>query len=277
MGSLLPYDPLDHDAVGEFLARSPHVHLYLQSRFADPAAGRGFVYREGDGIRGFALFGTGQNLVLAGEDPEFAAELAKLAVRLERSWVMVLGPWPAATRFMDRYAEGGRRRPRLDRPQAFCVQTPDTLPELREPALRLAAKEDIEDLTVASARMSADDFEIDPWKIDRAIVRRRMEEKLADDRSFVLREGDGLAFKADLAVRVAEGGQIEGVYTAEALRGRGIASRCMAEIGHRVLTELPVLTLHVSVRNRPALIAYERAGYVRIAELRLAIFPYTLR
>jgi ribosomal protein S18 acetylase RimI-like enzyme len=277
MGTLLPYDPGDRDAVDAFLAEPPHLHIYLRSRFDDPDAGRGFVYREGGGITGFALFGSGQNLVLAGDRPGFLAELSKLAVRLERTWVMVLGPFAATTLFMDHYAEGGRRKPRLDRAQAFCVQTRETLPDVREPDLRLAETGDLEDLTVASARMSAEDFEIDPWKIDRTIVRRRMEAKVADGRSFVLRRDGYLAFKADLAVRVAEGAQIEGVFTAEDLRGQGIASRGMAEIGHRVLEELPVLTLHVSVRNHPALKAYERAGYVRTDELRLAIFPYQLR
>jgi ribosomal protein S18 acetylase RimI-like enzyme len=277
MGSLLPYDPGDRDAVDAFLADPPHVHIYLRSRLADPDCGPGYVYREGGEIRGFALFGTGQNLVLAGESPEFTTELAKLAARLERSWVMVLGPWAGTTLFMSRYAEDGRRRARLDRAQAFCVQTPDTLPDLGEPAVRRATEEDLDELTVASARMSAEDFEIDPWKIDRTIVKRRMREKIADGRSFVMRKNGFLAFKADLAVRDPRGAQVEGVYTAEDLRGRGIASRCMAEIGRRVLEEIPVITLHVSVINHAALKAYERAGYVRTAELRLAIFPYLLR
>jgi len=277
MGSLLPFDPGDRGLVDEFLADPPHVHIYLRSRITDPDAGRGYVYREDGEILGFALFGSGQNLVLAGESPEFIAELAKLAVRLERAWVMVVGPISGTTLFMGRYAEGGRRRARLDRAQAFCVQALDTLPDLGEPSLRLATEEDLDELTVASGRMSAEDFEIDPWRIDRTIVKRRMREKIADGRSFVMREDGRLAFKADLAVRTASGAQIEGVYTAEDLRGKGIASRCMTEIGRRVLADLPVLTLHVSVVNHAALKAYERAGYVRTAELRLAIFPYVLR
>ena len=41
----------------------------------------------------------------------------------------------------------------------------------------------------------------------------------------------------------------------------------------RALREMPELTLHVAMRNAPAVKAYERAGYRRIGELRLAIFP----
>ena len=73
------------------------------------------------------------------------------------------------------------------------------------------------------------------------------------------------------------GGQVEGVFTVEDARGQGIATRGMAELGRRVFGDVEVLTLHVASKNAPALKAYERAGYVRTAELRLAIFPYVFR
>jgi hypothetical protein len=277
MGSLLPIAPDELDEVDRFLADPPHVHLYLRSRLPVPGAGRAYVYREEGEIRGVALFGSGQNLVLAGDSAGFARQLAVLAGRTERSWVMVVGRFRDATLFLEDYLAGSRRRPRLDRAQAFYVQTPDTLPDLREPELRRATMEDLSDLTLASARMSAEDFELDVFKIDHEIVRRRLLEKIRDGRSWLRREDGLLSFKADLAVLEPYGGQVEGVYTAESRRRGGRASRGMAEIGHRLLAEVPALTLHVSVRNLPAVRAYENAGYVRTDELRLAILPYVRR
>lgn len=275
MSRIAEYSPKDEEEVGDFLRHADAMHLYLLSRLERAGEGRGFVWRDGGAVAGFAWFGHGRNLVLAGEGEAFADEAAALARELERSWVMVVGPHATTTRFLARFSELADRRPRLDRSQTFCVQRRETLPDLREPALAPARREDLPALAGAAARMSAEDFEIDPWRIDREAVRKTMATKVREGRAFVYHESGVLVFKADVAVRHATGGQIEGVFTVEDRRGRGVASRCMAELGHRLLDELPVLTLHVASRNTPAIRAYAKAGYRPVAELRLAIFPPT--
>ena len=77
-------------------------------------------------------------------------------------------------------------------------------------------------------------------------------------------------------MRIPPGAQVEGVFTAEDRRGQGIASRCMAELGRRLLAEVPLVTLHASERNTAALRAYERAGYRQVDRLRLVIFSGAL-
>ena len=154
------------------------------------------------------------------------------------------------------------------------VQTPGCLPSCREPALRIATKQDLDVLSGASARMSAEDFDLDLYLIDREKVRAGLAAKVARKHSFALMENHEVVFKADLSVLCERGGQVEGVYTAEDRRGRGIATRCMAEIGHRLLGTVPMLSLHVASDNLPAFCAYEKSGYRRQAELRLAIYPY---
>jgi ribosomal protein S18 acetylase RimI-like enzyme len=271
------YVEADRAAVESFLRHPDGLHLYLLSRLEPPLRGIGFVFRREDRIEGFAWIGTGQNLVLAGEDDEFLRAVADLAAEHERSWLMGVGPWGATTDFLGRYLPKGTRTPRLDRSQGFYVQKPDTLPPLREPTLAAATPADREEVTGAAARMSAEDFEIDLWRIDRDAVRRGVTRRIREGRTWVCRRDGHLAFKVDVELSPPHGGQVEGVYTEESLRGHGIASRCMAELGHRLLDDLPMLTLHVSTANTPALRAYENAGYRRAAELRLAIFPHPRR
>jgi ribosomal protein S18 acetylase RimI-like enzyme len=263
--------PGDQPALVAFLDDATGLNLYLRSRLDTPLDGRGFIYSGEGPIEGFVWLGRGQNLVFAGEEPRFLDELAGFAFRHERSWLMVTGLRDPTSRLLDCYTRISRRRPRLDRIQGFFRQTAGTLPDLAEPRLRPAGQEDLEEATGAAVRMSAEDFDLEPGYIDRDGVRRTMERKIREGRCFVCREDGQLVFKADLAVRGPHGGQVEGVFTAPDFRGRGIASRCLAELGRRLLAECPFLCLHVAERNGPARRAYENAGYRRGAALRLAI------
>jgi predicted GNAT family acetyltransferase len=274
MGSLEPHTPDLNAEVADFLRYPAGLHLYLQDRLEAGTGGRSFVYCHRGRVRGFAFLGDGQNFVLAGDDQSFLRDLAAFAAANEKKWQLVLGPWSEVTDFLDLYRRRCSRKARLDRTQAFMVQTSEGLPSLREPALRLATADDLDTLSGASARMSAEDFELDLYLIDREKVRAGLAKKVAADRSFVLAEGGEVIFKADLSVLSPLGGQVEGVFTTEDRRGRGIASRCMTEIGRRLLGKVPMLTLHVAADNTAAFRAYEKAGYRREAELRLAIYPY---
>jgi hypothetical protein len=264
-------EPGDKPALVAFLEETTGHNLYLRSRLDAPADGRGFLYHEDDVLRGFVWLGRGQNLVFAGEEPLFLQELAGFALRHEASWLMVAGLREATSRLLEIYLRLSRRRPRIDRIQGFYRQTAETLPPLTEPGLVPATPEDLEEATAAAVRMSAEDFDLEPGTIDREGVRRTTERKIREGRCFVYREGGNLVFKADLAVRSPRGGQVEGVFTSPEERGRGIASRCLAELGRRLLADCPFLCLHVAERNRPARRAYENAGFRRGAALRLAI------
>jgi len=273
VAGLTAYTPDDREEIEAFLGDPPSLHAYLLSRLGRDDEGQAFVHRKRGRTVGAAWIGSGRNLVFAGEDEEFLEALAALALERERRWVMAVAPYAPASRFLELLAGRTRRRPRLDRAQAYYVVDADSLADLREPELRPATDGDLGALTAASARMSAEDFEIEPWRIDRAAVRRRVARKIREGRAFLYEEEGEVVFKADFAFCDPAGGQVEGVYTVGHRRGEGIASRCMAELCRRGLEEMPELTLHVSLRNAGAIRAYERAGFRRIGELRLTIFP----
>jgi ribosomal protein S18 acetylase RimI-like enzyme len=269
--NLTPYRAADRADVERFLAEPPRIQLYLLSRLTT-GRGEGHVFRRGGRVRGFAWFGRGRNLAFAGDSPAFLTALAELAANREMSWVMMVASHGPATDFLAGYLPRTRRKARLDRAQAFYALTAADRTGLREPRLRPATEADVDLLVPAAARMSGEDFEIDAWRIDREAVRHSMATKVREGRAFLLEEDGRLLFKVDLAVRHPEGAQIEGVFTPEECRGRGIASRCMAEVGRRLLADVPEVNLHVSAENAPAIRAYEKAGFRRKAELRLVIF-----
>ena len=273
MEPLVPYEPADLTEVLQFLERPDGAHIYLASRLSPPERGRGWIYREKAEMRGFGWIGAGRNVLLAGADDGFVRAMAEILATEESAWVMIVGRWTPVSHILDLYHRQTARRPRLDRSQKYYVQTRDTVSDLREPGLRRATPEDLDDLAAAAARMSAEDFEIDLSNINRPAVRAAVEVKIAEERSFVLRDRGELIFKTDLACRGPEGAQVEGVFTLESRRGRGIASRCLAELGHRVLDTIPRVTLHVATRNHAARTAYENAGFRHEGELRLCIYP----
>lgn len=275
MPDLSPLVAGDREELHEYLRQPPGIHLYLASRLESEDAGEGLVYRESGRIQGFAWFGVGRNLVVAGDAPPFLGALAEEAFLRESRWLMLVGPWDATSDLLERYLARTSRQPRLDRSQGLYLQFPGDPPDLSEPRLQPAVEEDLDELVPLAARMSAEDFDVDPWRIDQQQVRRSLTAKMRGGRCWLFRMDGRVAFKVDLAVRGPLGGQVEGVYTTEDLRGHGIASRCMAEFGRRLLAELPYICLHVSSVNTPAIRAYENAGYRRTGELRLAIFnPY---
>ncbi len=264
----------DRPEVTDFLAHPDGLHLYAIDRSRRESEGRSLVYRQRGRVLGYAFFGRGQNLVLVGDDPGFLTTLGAFAAGSERTWQLVLGPWSQVTDFLDIYRRKGTRKARLDRTQTFMVQRRESLTDLAEPALRAARAEDLDELAGASARMSAEDFDIDLSRIDREKVRAGLAPKVAAGQSYLIERDGRIVFKADVSLLCPEGAQVEGVFTAEGYRGQGIAKRAMTELGRRHLDQVPHLTLHVAADNTPACKAYEAAGYRRVTELRLAIFPF---
>ncbi|HUB05741.1 MAG TPA: GNAT family N-acetyltransferase [Myxococcales bacterium] len=166
---------------------------------------------------------------------------------------------------------GPARRPRLARLQRLLQLTPDDMGPWITSQLRPARPEDLPQLAEASALMQRDDLGVDPRGIDAAAHERRCLERIHTGRSWVLFENGQLVFKADVGVRSRWGAQVEGVYTAEGSRHRGIATKGLGQLCRTLLSGLPRLTLHADAGNEPALGLYRKLGFTPQRELRLLI------
>lgn len=99
--------------------------------------------------------------------------------------------------------------------------------------------------------------------------RARVAQLLRGGRTYVVTDADGaVVFKADVGAMFGPVAQNHGVWTRPSMRGRGIASRAMAELVPLVRADhAPEVSLYVNDFNEPARRAYAAAGFRQAGEL----------
>src|SRR5262249_13374679 len=178
----------------------------------------------------------------------------------------VIGRRAAVAPFLERFAARGLA-PRLLRNQTYMALARGALAPAQPLAgLRLARPDDYDLLFESGARLRAEELDADPRLLDPAAYARRVEEECRDGSTFLWRAEDGLRFRASLSARTADAAQISGVYTPPEHRGRGYATRGVAEICRRVFTQSSHACLFVNDFNHAALAVYRRLGFVPLAE-----------
>jgi hypothetical protein len=142
----------------------------------------------------------------------------------------------------------------------------------REPALRPAGLEDLESVARASARAHLEEMGDDPMARNPEAFLGRVARLILEERVFVVRRADALAFKAELSAHCPLGAQIAGVYTEPHFRNQGLARRGTAEVARLALATVPTVCLYVREDNAPARRAYERGGFRATRACRTMIF-----
>ena len=136
-------------------------------------------------------------------------------------------------------------------------------------------------MVLASAAMFVEEIGYSPVGRDGGVAYRASVAQLAmAGRTFVRMEGsdgsDGGAttvFKADLGSVTPQVVQVQGVWLAPHLRGRGLAGPAMAAVCALTRRDVaPVLSLYVNAYNARAIAAYERVGFRRVATFATVLF-----
>jgi len=79
-------------------------------------------------------------------------------------------------------------------------------------------------------------------------------------------------FKAELSAWTPDVVQVQGVFTAPARRGRGVATAGMAALCSMLLQSVPLVTLYVNGYNQAALRLYERVGFEQQGEFATVMY-----
>ena len=263
-----PDEPEVLAAIQSVLAREPARHLFLLAALEELRAGRLTdrlcLYAAADSLEAAALVAPRGVWIPAATDLGRARALgaAMQSLPLRKAF----GDRAVVDAIWQGYHQG-RPAPRTTRLQRLLEITADDMGPWVTPELRLAVEADLEPLVAAETRL--DLVAVGEDSLDAR--RQRCLARIRAGRTYVVFDADRLVFKAGIGSRCRYGAQVEGVYTAPAERGKGIATRALGQICRNLLSALPRLTLLADPDNYAALGLYRKLGFGERAELQLVV------
>lgn len=257
-----------------YLAQAPHDNVFLAWLIASdrsvPTRSSLYVYVDGrQAIRGVAFFG--RQVVLACENGEVTDAFADIApsYRFER---MIVGPRAVVEQYWElvRKWHTPPRRIRESQP-VLAVDRSSLVPHPGPVSVRKAYPSEWEIVAHNSAKMIEHELEYDPRSTSaefNANVRMMIDRGL-----WWIGEYEGrLCFFCNAGPRSDATLQLQGIWTPERLRGKGLARMALAGICNELLDEVPSLSLYVNGFNEPALHLYEQTGFRRVGEFATYLF-----
>jgi ribosomal protein S18 acetylase RimI-like enzyme len=200
-----------------------------------------------------ALCHLGANVVPSGEGcGAFATVAARSSARMLIGEAQAVGElWEAAR---DRLPPAREDRPRQP------VYVLDEPPPPGDTGLRAAKQHDLELLLPACAAAHAEELGVDPLRRDPDGFRWRTRAQIEEGRSWVWIEDGTIRFKAEASAWTPSAVQLQQVWTDPSVRGRGYATRALADLIRLLLERTPTVCLFVRAENVAAIRLYERVG-----------------
>lgn len=134
-----------------------------------------------------------------------------------------------------------------------------------DPAVRAVTADDLDAYLPAAIDMFIGEVGVDPCAGDGGrSYRRRLSSLIAAHRVFARFDGDAVVFKAEIGSMSRRVGQIQGVWVAPHMRGRGLGAAGTAAVAQAVIAQGRTPSLYVNSFNLPARAAYERVGFAQV-------------
>jgi predicted GNAT family acetyltransferase len=266
--------PADRDAALALCDQDRVANAFVASRLIEQraftsAAGEVWGYAERGEL--VSLCWAGANLVPVQATSPALDAFAARARRVGRRCSSILGPAEAVLGLWERLERPWwpARDVRADQPLMALDSEPLVPPD---PHVRPARPDEADLVVPASAAMFEEEIGFSPIGRDGgASYRGSVVQLVLSGRTFVRMQerpdglGDEVAFKADLASVTPEVAQVQGVWLAPPLRGRGLSVAAMAAVCLQTRAHIaPVVSLYVNSYNHAALAAYRRVGFTQV-------------
>jgi RimJ/RimL family protein N-acetyltransferase len=251
----------ERDALTAFLAGGMPADAYLLDALETGGLTGFYGAWTAGSLEGVAFQRRGAVSASARTTPGAARALA-VALSARDPWTSIVGPEAPCSLLVDAYRESQPFR--VDRVQTFMAVSRGDALGPGGSGVRRAAGADLDALVPMIAAYRVEDGLSRRGDDHTAWIRTHAKERIESGNLFVLESGGRLVFTGAFNFSGRFGSGLGGIYTEPSERGRGLASRAVADMCRMALATGPVATLHVAQDNAPAIRAYEKAGF-RIA------------
>ena len=273
-------DESDELAVHRLLATDPVAACVLAGRVeavGTAAASLGApLWGLGSGRELDAVCLAGANLIpfaVSGAERAAAAAFAERARRAGRRCSTIVGPAASVAPLWDLLApHWGPPRDHRPRQPLMAIDRPPAV--AAEPQVRPVHPAELETLLPAAVAMFTEEVGVSPLRVDGgAGYRARVAELVRAGQSLAWIEDGEVLFKAEIGAVSRAACQVQGVWVAPALRGRGIGTAGTAAVVEYARTAIaPVVSLYVNDFNTAARAAYRRVGFREVGQYASVLF-----
>lgn len=255
------------DLCGRDRLGSVFVAARIQEGLLDrfPGALLGY-YQQG---RLAAMCWSAANLVPVECDEEAVQALVPRLRRLRRQTASLFGRSEQVARLWQALEPwwSPAQHVRAHQPLLVTTTPPSQLGVVPDPRVRLARPSEVGIVLPAAAAMFTGEIGYPPYRGSDHGYRRMLAELIEQGHTYVWAQDGEVLFKADVGSAALGQAQIQGVWLAPQLRGRGLSVPLIAAVTEQVMeTVSGTVSLYVNDYNRPALAAYHRVGYRQVGE-----------
>ncbi|MDT0321063.1 GNAT family N-acetyltransferase [Streptomyces millisiae] len=272
-------EPTDLSDALAVLDQDPVANAFVTARVLDSGLEPPYLggemwghYRRG---RLVSLCYAGANLVPVCAGPAAVRAFAERALRQGRRCSSIVGPLDPTARLWSHLEPhwGPARQLRRRQPLMTTDRAPGGIAP--DPGVRRMRKDEMDLVLPAAVAMFTEEVGVSP--LDAAdgglAYQSRVAETVGTGRCFGRIEDGRVVFKAEIGAVTPHACQLQGVWTAPELRGRGLATAGLATVLRHALDEVaPVVSLYVNDFNAPALTVYRRLGFVEAGALMSVLF-----
>lgn len=214
-------------------------------------------HNQQNNLTGIALIG--HTMLFEAFDEEAIEAFAALA-RKNSSPHLLMAEHNTARQFWKHYAVSGEP-PRLIHPILFLQRHDQFKQHDSVEGLRLATRNDLEQVVRAQAAMAFETSAVDPLTKDPTGFRERYLRRIEKNRVWVVMKKERLIFKTDVTAESSDVAYLEGVYVSPEERQKGIGRSCLQAIGRTLLQRKKAIYLFVEQENARLQSFYFNLGF----------------